>query len=220
MFSKPIRYKRKRDSKKQTLPLIIWGDENLKYVALGSVKGSIKENIDELLQKLNDAGSEKQQQHFEAMNILGNYILEKGPIVGTQSLATRYREIKCGTAKRITSSTILWTMAKHLNVAQIYTNGVGYILPNPGKTILDLFGYLENINKVDEKIIKEKVKDVIGEDFKIICEYMDSKRDKDTLKAILTKITSATFMAKLADVQDKHHCHHQSPSYSKHQFSN
>ena len=94
-------------------------------------------------------------------------------------------------------------MAKHLNVAQIYINGVGYILPNPGKTILDLFGYLENIYKVDEKIIKEKVKDVIGGDFKIICEYMDSKRDKDTLKAILTKITSATFMAKYADVQGK-----------------
>ncbi|CAB4038754.1 Hypothetical predicted protein [Paramuricea clavata] len=45
---------------------------------------------------------------------------------------------------------------------------------------------------------------VIGDDFGIICEYLDNKRDRDTLKAILTKLTSSTFMVKLANVQDKH----------------
>ncbi len=70
---------------------------------------------------------------------------------------------------------------------------------NPGKNILDLFACLENINNIDEKIIKKKVEEVIRDDFRIICEYLDSKRDRDTLKVILTKLT----MAKLANVQDK-----------------
>ena len=178
-------------------------EQGLKYVALGSVKGTIKENIDKLVQKLSDAGSERQQQHFEAMITLGNYIIEMGPIVPTQSLAAKYKEIKGSTAKRITSSSMLRVMAKHLNIAQIYINGTGYILENPGKEILDLFGCLENISSTDEKIIKQKVEKVVGDDFGIICEYLDSKRDRDTLKAILTKLTSSTFMAKLANVQDK-----------------
>jgi hypothetical protein len=178
-------------------------EQGLKYVALGSVKGTIKENIDKLVQKLSDAGSERQQQHFEAMITLGNYIIEMGPIVPTQSLAAKYKEIKGSTAKRITSSSMLRVMAKHLNVAQIYINGTGYILENPGKEMLDLFGCLENISSTDEKIIKQKVEKVVGDDFGIICEYLDSKRDRDTLKAILTKLTSSTFMAKLANVQDK-----------------
>ena len=71
--------------------------------------------------------------------------------------------------------------------------------------MLDLFGCLENISNNDEEIIKQKVvQKVIGDDFGIICEELDSKCDRDTLKAILTKLTSLTFMAKLANVQDKH----------------
>ncbi len=76
-------------------------------------------------------------------------------------------------------------------------------MENPGKNILDLFACLENVNNIDEKIIKRKVEEVIGDEFGIICEYVDRKRDRDTLKAILTKLTSSTFMAKLANVQDK-----------------
>ncbi len=102
-------------------------DKDLEYVAFGSVKGSLKENIEKLVEKLSDAGSERQQQHFEAMITLANFIIEMGPIVRTQSLAAKYKEIKGSTAKRVTSSRILQSMAKHLNVAQIYINGVGYI---------------------------------------------------------------------------------------------
>ena len=48
-----------------------------------SVKGKTKENIDKVVQKLSDAGSERQQQDFEAMITLGNYVVEMGPIVTT-----------------------------------------------------------------------------------------------------------------------------------------
>ena len=102
------------------------------------------------------------------------------------------------------SSTLLGTVTKHLNVAQVYTNGKGYIIENRGKDLLDVLKSMENIHIVDQSVINEKVQNVIGSDFDIICEYLDSKRDRDTLKAILTKITSAKFMARLEDVRDKH----------------
>jgi hypothetical protein len=94
-------------------------------------------------------------------------------------------------------------MAKHLNIAQIYINGSAYILENPGKNMLYLLQCMENISSTDENIIKEKCEKVIGDDFNVICDYLDSKRDRDTLKAILSKLTNVTFMAKLANVQHK-----------------
>ena len=39
-------------------------------------------------------------------------------------------------------------------------------------------------------------------------EYVECKHDRDTLKAILSKLTSSTFMPKLANVQDKHTFQH------------
>jgi hypothetical protein len=39
-------------------------------------------------------GSEKQQQHLEAMITLANFIIDDGPIVETQRLAAKYKAIK------------------------------------------------------------------------------------------------------------------------------
>ena len=83
--------------------------KDLEYVVLGSVKGSLKENIE----KLSGAGCERQQQHFETMITLANSIIEMGPIVPTQSLAAKYKQIKGSTAKHVTSSKILQSVAKH-----------------------------------------------------------------------------------------------------------
>ena len=173
----------------------------LRYIALGSVKGKLKDNIDDLLQKLSNTGSDK--QHLEAMVTIADHIVENGPIVETQHLVAIYKRIKGSTAKRISASQMLHTIGKHLNVAQIYINSKAYIFENPGKEMLDILKCLENINSIDENTIKSKLEDVIGDDFHVICEYMDSKRDRDTLKAILNQLTSSTFMAKLANVQDK-----------------
>jgi hypothetical protein len=131
-----------------------------------------------------------------------------GLVVETQQLAKIYQELKRSSAKRINSLQLLHTMSKHLNVAQIYVNNKACIIENPGKEMLDLLKCLENIKDFDEITIKNKMENIIGNDFNMICEYLDTKRDKDTLKAILTKLTSSTFMAMLANVQDKRSFHH------------
>ena len=92
-----------------------------------SVKGKLKDNIDDLLQKSSNRGSDKQQQHLEAMVTIADHIVENGPIVETQHLVEIYKRIKGSTAKRISASQMLHTLGKHLNVAQIYINSKAYI---------------------------------------------------------------------------------------------
>ena len=62
---------------------------------------------------------------------------------------------------------------------------------------------VQSLEKCDEKIVREKVEKAVGNNYNTTMEYLDSKCDRDTLKAVLTKITSVNFMANLAKVQDK-----------------
>ena len=162
-------------------------------------------NIEVLIEKLSAAGSLKQQEHLSAMISLAKFIMDSGPIVATQKLAKKYIEMKGLTESgRIESSRLLDMMSKHLNVAQIYIEGRGYIVENNGiGDVLKLMNSVQNIGKMDQTIVNEKVKQVVGGDYDIILQYLDSKRDRDTLKAILTKLTSANFMANVANVQDR-----------------
>lgn len=49
----------------------------------------------------------------------------------------------------------------------------------------------------------KKLEEAIGSNYETVMQYLDSKRDRDTLKAVLAKVTSVNFMTKLANVQDK-----------------
>ena len=77
------------------------------------------------------------------------------------------------------------------------------MMENRGKDLLEILESMECVEKMDEKVIKKKLEQVVGDDFHVIMQYLDSKRDRDTLKGILTKLTNPTFMAKLANIQDK-----------------
>ena len=194
-----------RSEERQTSGVIMQKNER-KFLVRGSVSGTLEENIGVLLEKLGSSGSLKQQEHFSAMISLAKYILENGPIVATQVLIKHYKDLKgLKDPSRMESSRLLEILSKHLNVAQIYIQEKGYIAENNGTgELLKMMNSIENIKKEDDqKIINEKIKQVIEGDYHMILKYMDSKRDRDTFKAILTRITSATFMANLAGVQDK-----------------
>ena len=98
---------------------------------------------------------------------------------------------------------MLEILTKHLNVVQIYLKGKGYIIENRGPEVVKLVNSLNKITTHDQTFINEKVKEAIGGQYDIIMEYLDSKHDRDALNTILTKITSAKFMANLANVQDR-----------------
>ena len=62
---------------------------------------------------------------------------------------------------------------------------------------------LKNVQRNDQLTVNKTVEEAIGSNYETLMEYLDSKRDRDTLKAVLTKVTSVNLMTRLASVQDK-----------------
>ena len=125
-------------------------------------------------------------------------------MVATQQLAREYKEVKgLKESTHIQSSAMLDVISKHLNVVQIYICGKAFVMENRGGDVAKIVNSLENVKTADEKMINEKVEKAVGESYHTMLQYLDSKRDRDTLNTVLTKITSVNFMAKLAEVSDK-----------------
>ena len=159
------------------------------------------QNVDCLIEKLSKAGSTKQQQHLKAMVSIAKYIVDNGMIVLTEDVAKKYRELKgLRGSTRIESARSLETISKHLNVIQVYIRGRGYIIENHGSDVIKLVNSLENLTTTDQKTINNKIEEAIGNNYQTILQYLDSKRDRDTLNTVLTKITSVNFMTKMSKV--------------------
>jgi len=192
-----------RSEERARNPVIV-EDNQMKGLVRGTANGTLEQNVEDLIEKAIIAGSAKQQNHFSAMISLAYHIMNNGLLVPTQDLVKKYKELKgLKESSHLESSRLLKIMSKHLNVAQIYINGKGYIVENHGKEIVKIVESLQQIGKTDQTIVNLRVEEAIGSTYDTLLQYLDSKRDRDTVKAILTQITSAKFMGKLANVQDK-----------------
>lgn len=170
----------------------------------GSVTGPLAQNIEDLIDKLSSAGSSKQQRHLSTIISLARYIMDNGLIVATQDLAKMYKELNgLKESHHLESAILLEIVSKHLNVAQIYIEGKGYIIENRGIDTVKLVESLQKIEHNQQRIINQKVEEAVVNSYDTLLKYLDSKRDRDTLKSILTNITSVNFMTKLGNVQDK-----------------
>lgn len=132
---------------------------------------------------------------------LAYHIMNNGLLVPMQNLVKKYKESKgLKESSHLESSRLLKIMLKHLNVAQVYINGKGYIVENHGKEIVKIVESLQQIGKADQTIVNQRVEEAIGSMYDTLLQYLESKRERDTVKAILTQITSAKFMGKFANV--------------------
>ena len=128
-------------------------DNVMKGLMRGSSTGTLSQNTDDLIEKLSSAGSTKRQDHLSAMITLGSYIMNNGMIVPTQDLAKQYKELKgLKESTRLESSQIVEVLTKHLNVAQIYIDGKGYIIENHGKEINKVVESLQQIEERDQTV--------------------------------------------------------------------
>ena len=183
---------------------VIMENNEMKGLTRGAATGSLSENVDVLMDKLSSAASSKQQDHMSAMISIAYFIMNNGLIIPTQVLAEKYKEVKgLKESTRIESARLLEVLTKHLNVVQVYIDGRGYILENRGLEIEKILDSLKNVQRNDQLTVNKKVEEAIGSNYETLMEYLDSKRDRDTLKAVLTKVTSVNLMTRLASVQDK-----------------
>ncbi|CAB4029682.1 Hypothetical predicted protein [Paramuricea clavata] len=83
------------------------------------------------------------------------------------------------------------TLAKNLNISQIYIEQTGYIIENNGENIQNIVdhvnGMIQNYSQsamTNTKSIAEALK----ADFATVLRYFDTKRDRDMLEAIIARI--------------------------------
>ena len=111
----------------------------MKGLVGGTANGTLEQNVEDLIERVVTARSSKQQNHLSAMISLGNHIMNNGFLVPTQDLVKKYKDLKgLKESSHLESSRLLEIMSKHLNVAQIYIGGEGYIIENHGKEIVKI----------------------------------------------------------------------------------
>ena len=150
---------------------IIMEDNEIQGLVQGSATGSLSENIDVLIDKLSSPAPSKQQDHLSPMISIGYFIIHNGPIIPTQVLAKKYKELKAlKDFTRVESARLLEVLTKHLNVVQIYIEGKGYILENHTPEIVKIVNSLENISKDDQLIVNQKVEEAIGSNYETVLQ--------------------------------------------------
>lgn len=106
--------------------------------------------------------------------------------------------------RRMMAGELFNIVSKHLNVMQVYIQGQAFMSEN---TVSDFQAFAIFINKKSQnrKQLNDKIQDLIGDSFVEALKYMDSKRDRDTVIALMERITSVNSVAKkLQNVQNKH----------------
>ena len=170
--------------------------------------GILTENLTNLRAKLALTSTKTKRADLAGIIKTAEFIQSNGPIVGTTEAAKIFYEkkAKClenSTIKtRIKSSEFFQKIAHFLNLKQVYIFGKAFVMENHGQKVN---GVIDQITKMIniEKIVNDKVLKEIGDTFKQSLNFLDTKRDRDVLKALFSQATSASFVARLQNVSNK-----------------
>eukprot|EP00112_Aurelia_sp_Birch-Aquarium-sp1_P021266 Seg568.7 transcript_id=Seg568.7/GoldUCD/mRNA.D3Y31 product=Vertnin protein_id=Seg568.7/GoldUCD/D3Y31 len=162
-----------------------------------SLDVNLKDAISSLKQNASICMTDKAKR-LVAIAKCGEYIMQQGPIVETQKLVGVYRkELSLAADVKTMSLTFFETISKHLPVCQIYLGKNAYLLEDRLQAI-ELVSVTSKIMENEaQSSINAHLRERIGIIYKDALDYMDTKRDKDVLRAILAKISSIRFAARL-----------------------
>ena len=183
----------------KTMPIMQMGE--IMVVKRSSVCGSTEDNLIQLKYAVDNAISNKQFHKVKYLkNLLkvGKYIIEHGPIVLTQNVARVYSDTTNTEHKQVrkNSTSIYDIITKHFNVIQIYVSGKAYLVADTSKNIeLCLSQIVSAVNK--SHVANEVVKDRIAKVYEDSLDYIDTPRDKQVLKGIMSILTNITFTSHL-----------------------
>ena len=175
------------------------------------VSGSLEQNIDVVENRIKCTDSKKMKAELSAVVQVGK-ALSVFPIILNQEAAKLYEEAKIryltgstDSMARKEAGSFYESLSKHLNIMQIYVCGKAFLVANVGDDVQTALERIDQVCKArdEEAEIKDHVKSKIGETLKDCLEYMDSKRDKDVLKYVLSNITSVKATADIIGVQNR-----------------
>lgn len=135
---------------------------------------------------------------------MAEHILKHGPLVPTTVLSAVYKNAN-GTLseRRMMAGELFGIVSKYLNGMHLYINGQAFMSQNITSDFQALVSFLNNRNQ-SRKQFNDSVEDLIGNCLNEALEYMDSKRDRDTVIGLMERLTSVNFVTKkLRNVQNK-----------------
>ena len=193
-----------RDSVHQAIAVERDDDGAFASVNRSEVSGSLQENLTNLEVQMTSVSSKAKKTHLKAIIAVGNHIKSNGPTVNTQELGEIYMKEKEIT-KRCDSIALYDIFCKHLNISQVYLFGKAYIVLNQDN--LHLNSAVASLKKVfdsnKEEILTKIAKERISHLFLPALRYMDTPRDKQVLKGLISQLTNISFTTRLQCVQNR-----------------
>ena len=149
-----------------------------------NVVGTLEENLDSLKKKI-DYSDPQSLPSKRGSIAVAEYIIKHGPLVPATELCDVYKMAN-GTLseRRMMAAELFATLSKHLNVMQLYIQGKAFISENTTSDFQSLVSFIVD-QRQSRKHFNDNVEDLIGGCFNEALEYMDSKRDRDTVIALM-----------------------------------
>ena len=173
----------------------------IKYVNRSRVHGTLEDNIEELKRKIETAKDNSFRAHLCSLVKVGEFIVTNGLFVKTQDTAEVYGE---RTRKAVPSAELYNIYSGHLNLLQVYIHGTAYLVYSPvGSNVSRLLETLISLQLPTDVIVNTRAKERLKDTFKTALEYMDTHRDRQVLKAVMTSLTSTKFAAELQGISSR-----------------
>lgn len=197
----------KRTRQREQLPVT---RDEIKLVGMqrNRVDGSLEQNISIINKELMCCKNRTRKAELQAVVGVGEE-LQKSILLETSKAAKIYSKRKASllNEKEATYFCPVDTyekLSKHLNIVQIYIDQKAFIVEGKDTDINRVVEIVsDTLTKVKNSAVKGAVHSNLKDTFNDILNYLDSKRDRDVLEAIIAKITSVKNVVSLKGTQFK-----------------
>ena len=184
-----------RTARRAELPTL-QGENKVIALQRSKVDGTLQENVESIENELNIGKDEtKRAELVGAMEVTKE--IKKHILLSTVDAAKTYKETKASLLNKEVSDYFCAIdtyekLAKHLNIDQIYIDRKAFLVESKGASIGEV---VSRVQTVLEKLqltnnVADNVSSTLTGKFNDILQYLDTKKDRDVLEAIVAKITS------------------------------
>ena len=184
----------KRTKRRQELP-VLYEDSKLIGLQRSIVEGSLEQKIESIKKEVNSCTNKTRCAELWAVVDVAME-LQKSVLLETSTAATIYKRRKASLTNKEESSYFrpidtYEKLSKHINIAQIYIDQKAFIVEAKDTDIRKVVEIVsDTLEKLYKHTAREKVHSCLKDNFRDVLQYLDSKRDRDVLEAVIAKITS------------------------------
>lgn len=184
----------KRTKRRQELP-VLYEDSKLIGLQRSTVEGSLEQNIESIKKEVNYCTNKTRYAELLAVVDVAME-LQKSILLETSTAAAIYKRRKASLTNKEESLYFrpidtYEKLSKHINIAQIYIDQKAFMVEAKDTDIRKVVEIVsDTLEKLNKHTAREKVHSCLKNNFRDVLQFLDSKRDRDVLEAVIAKITS------------------------------